>query len=325
MLRRHTIRFVLAAALALTLSACGQDQISTDEEAPAAEEQPSPGATVDPNAQFCAEVGRRVSVEDCEDLTRLADEAARGTAAFNAPNPMRRGDVHTLQLAISTEPPAPPAPADVVEGSPPDDERSEAAREIEDADWAAVQEQGTSEAYGGYLAEYPAGEHAAEARAELRRRNAAPPPPPAATPEDVVDPLQGETETFTPLVGRFMRAELTGNGFEITPVTEASQEVLPDSVTTWTWRVEAREGGQRALTLRTVVEGCTADGQCYPLRSTSQNYDVTVQVGPIGQVQDFLMAAPTWLRLLAGVLTALAVLVGAWFGLRNAFRRGAAG
>jgi hypothetical protein len=152
-----------------------------------------------------------------------------------------------------------------------------------------------------------------------RLRSASTPP---ATPGEVVDPLQGETVQFEPLVGRFMRAELTGNGFEITPLTEPSQEVLADSVTTWSWRVEAREGGQRALTLTTVVEGCTAEGQCYPLRSTSQNYDVTVQVGPIGQVQDFLTAVPTWLRLLAGVLTALAVLVGAWFGLRNAFRRG---
>ena len=37
-----------------------------------------------------------------------------------------------------------------------------------------------------------------------------------------------------------------------------------------------------------------------------------------------LTAAPTWLRLVAGVLTALAVLIGAWFGLRNAFRKGRA-
>lgn len=161
-------------------------------------------------------------------------------------------------------------------------------------------------------------------QAELRERAAAPPAAPP-TPEDVVDPLQGETEAFTPLVGRFMRVELTGNGFDITPLSNASQEVMRESVTTWSWRVQANEGGQRALTLRTVVEGCTAEGQCYPLRSTSQNYDVTVEVGTMGRVQDFLTAAPIWLRLLAGVLTALAVLIGAWFGLRNAFRKGRAG
>jgi hypothetical protein len=146
-----------------------------------------------------------------------------------------------------------------------------------------------------------------------------------ATPEEVVDPLQGDTVQYTPLVGRFMRAELHGNGFEITPLTEPSQEVLQDSVTTWSWRVEAREGGQRALTLTTVVEGCTASGECYPLRSTSQNYDVTVRVGLLGQAQDFLAAVPTWLQLAAGVLGGLAALVGAWFGLRNAFRKGRAG
>lgn len=306
MLRRHGTYFVVAA-LALALSACGvaEQSAETIDSEPAAEEQPSQGATADPNAQFCAEVGRRVSVQDCEDLTRLADEAARGSAAFNAPNPMQRGDVHTLQLAISTEPPEPPRM------SPEDDETERLQREAE-LEAARRREEGQSQQ--------------ANPPDEAPTTTPAPPPPaPAATPEDVVDPLQGSTETFTPLVGRFMRAELSGNGFEITPLGEASQEVLPDSVTTWSWRVEAREGGQRTLTLRTVVEGCTAEGQCYPLRSTSQNYDVNVQVGPIGQVRDFLTAAPTWLRLLAGVLTALAVLVGAWFGLRSAFRKGATG
>jgi len=313
--RRHTIHYVFAA-LALTLAACGQVTETAVEEAPAATEEEQPSA--DPNAEFCAEVGRRVSVEDCEDLSRLADEAARGTAAFNAPNPMQRGDVHTLQLAISTQPPPPP----VVEASaPPEPADQVASREVEVVPSTGQQSRANAGQDSGQVCRTTTGEDGAQ-RTFCRQVDGSYAP---AAPEDVVDPLQGETETFTPLVGRFMRAELSGNGFEITPLSEASQEVLPDSVTTWSWRVEAREGGQRALTLRTVVEGCTGDGQCYPLRSTSQNYDVTVQVGPIGQVQDFLMAAPTWLRLLAGVLTALAVLVGAWFGLRNAFKRGAAG
>jgi hypothetical protein len=308
MLRRRTIRN-LCAALALMLAACGQaSESAKTADAPAATEAPST-TPADPQAEFCAEVGRRVSAADCSDLSRLADEAARGTAAFNAPNPMRRGDVHTLQLAISLAPPEveetspSPAPSDV--------------EQTEEAAWAQAQRENTTGAFSEYLQEHSGSRYADEARVALERLRAA-----SATPEDVVDPLQGDTVQYTPLVGRFMRVELTGNGFEITPLNEASQEVLPDSVTTWSWRVEGREGGQRALTLRTVVEGCTSDGQCYPLRSTSQNYDVTVQVGPLGQAQDLLTAAPVWLRLLAGVLTGLAALVVAWFTLRNAFRKG---
>ena len=108
----------------------------------------------------------------------------------------------------------------------------------------------------------------------------------------------------------------------LSPLSPASQEVLQDSVTTWTWDVIAEQGGQRALTLTTVVEGCTTEGQCYPLRSTSQNYAINVTVGWLGKVQDFLTAAPDWLKLITGALVALAALVAAGFGLRNALRGG---
>jgi hypothetical protein len=289
------VHFVAAAAL-LALAACGQAEMPAGETEPA-EETPAAAAPSDPAAgtavapnEFCAEVGRRVSAQDCADFAALAEDAQAGSAAFNAPDPMERGETHTLQLAIS---------------------------------YALSEEQTRAREEAARLE----AEHAVEA---LRSEDTSPAPAPTRsagtaaplTPSETVDPLQGETVEFTPLVGRFMRAELVGNGFDITPLTPASQEVLPDSVTTWSWRVVATEGGRRSLTLRTVVEGCTAEGQCYPLRSTSQNYDVTVTVGLVGQLQDALTAAPNWLRLVAGVLTALAVLVGAWFGLRNAFRKG---
>lgn len=296
MLRGHlSIRHTFIA-LALALSACGQAEEKAGEaNEPAAVDTEAPGAApADDQAQFCAEVGRRVSAADCADLSALADQAQQGVAAFNAPNPMQRGDVHTLQLAISYA----PTPEQIAA-------REEAER---------LERQRLNQ---GYDSPRPGGENSST--------GATPAPPPAPTPGEVVDPLQGDTVQYTPLVGRFMRAELHGNGFEITPLSEPSQEVLQDSVTTWSWRVEAREGGQRALTLTTVVEGCTASGQCYPLRSTSQNYDVTVRVGLLGQAQDFLAAVPTWLQLAAGVLGGLAALVGAWFGLRNAFRKGRAG
>lgn len=343
MLRRTRLIYGLAAIAALALVSCGQQSepgapdSAVPSETPASEQlRPSEAGT-----EFCAEVGRRVSPQDCADFAELAGDAEQGTAAFNAPDPMERGQVHTLQLAISYAPPeeeppqaVPPSPTDSATGTTtrPQFEsnvlatdRARLAARLQElrAERQRVEELRAATTEGVERARLEARQLELDSEIQTvntemaRARSAAGP-----TPSQTVDPLQGETVEFTPLVGRFMRAELVGNGFEITPLTPASQEVLPDSVTTWSWRVVAQEGGRRSLTLRTVVEGCTADGQCYPLRSTSRNYDVTVTVGLIGQARDLLTEAPTWLRLLAGVLTALAVLVGAWFGLRSAFRKG---
>jgi|GEM_PF-1047744 len=323
MLRRPRLAHYVAAAALLALAACGQaaeqevqttDATVVEESPSAAPSEPALGSAAQPT-EFCAEVGRRVSAQDCADFAALSEDAAQGAAAFNAPDPMERGEVHTLQLAISfaltQEQIAARDERARLEAERLEAERVEAERLAAQAEReaAVLTTDNATEAQPGTPAPPP--------------RSAAAPAPPL-TPSETVDPLQGETVEFTPLVGRFMRAELVGNGFDIEPLSPASQEVLQDSVTTWNWRVVAREGGRRALTLRTVVEGCTAEGQCYPLRSTSQNYDVNVTVGVVGQVQDALTAAPTWLRLVAGVLTALAVLIGAWFGLRNAFRKGRA-
>jgi hypothetical protein len=259
----RTLALAALAALVLTLSACGQSAETSVAPAPAAE-VPAPAPPAD--AAFCEEVARRVSPADCAVLERLADQAETGVAAFNAPNPMARGEAHTLQLAISFAPPDPAAVAPPLEPAPSVDD----ARE----------------------------------------------------PGEIIASLPGTTVQFTPLVGRFMRAELVGDGFDIAAVTPASQEVLPESSTVWSWRVAALAGGQRTLTLTTVVEGCTAEGQCYPLRSTSTNYQVEVSVGWLGRAEDFLRALPNWLQLATAVLVALAALVGAIFGLRSAFRRG---
>jgi hypothetical protein len=286
-------RFAVLAFAALLLAACGQAEMSS-EPAPADEAPSASATTTDDEGDFCDEVGRRVSAADCEVYRQLAQSAERGAAAFNAPDPMRRGETHMLQLAVSFAPPEPPAPtpgATTTEPSPTDTSTGSGSGDGDD---------------------------------RLAREQTDPPAPPAppATPGETVEDLPGQTVEFEPLVGRFMRAELSGVGFEITPRSPASQEVTPDSVTTWNWEVVAQQGGARSLTLTTVVEGCTGDGsECVPLRSTTQNYTVNVEVGPIDQVRDFIGGIPGWLQAIAAVLTALAGLIAAWFGLRNAVKR----
>jgi len=145
---------------------------------------------------------------------------------------------------------------------------------------------------------------------------------PADDPTSVVDPLPGATVEFEPLVGRFMRAELSGVGFDITPQSSAQQEVTPASVTTWSWQVVAREGGQRALTLTTVVEGCTeSHSECIPLRSTTTNYTIDVEVRPLDRARDFLAGVPEWVKIASGIIAALAGLIFALVSLRSAVRK----
>lgn len=142
------------------------------------------------------------------------------------------------------------------------------------------------------------------------------------TPAQTVGVLPGETHAFTPLVGRFMHAELTGAGFDIRALSPAQQEVTRDGVTTWTWSVKARQGGEQPLTLTTVVVGCLQGGECIPLRTTTHNYTVKVHISTIDTIRDTLMALPDWIKLITAVLVALTALITAWFGLRRAFRRG---
>ena len=252
-MRYGRVIFILALAL---LASCGQATTSTEatpeQSAAAGAQTPPIDATV-----FCAEVARRVTAAQCDTYVQLARSAERGVAAFNAPNPMRRGEMRTLQLAISA-----PTP---------------------------IESETTTTA--------------------------------SQTPSDVVSQLPGETVEFKPLVGRFMRAELTGAGFDITSRSPTQQEVMTDSVTTWTWQVVARQGGNRSLTLTTVVVGCADNGECVPLRSTTQNYTVDVSVAALDQARDFLTGLPDWIKIASAILAALAGLLTAIAALRGAARR----
>src|SRR5262245_18808990 len=111
-MRRMGISLVLALAL---LAGCGQT--STDMSAPDAAPPPTseptqsaPSLTPEDATVFCAEVARRVTPQQCDTYVQLAKNATEGMAAFNAPNPMQRGEARTLQLAISATPPPPVDP-----------------------------------------------------------------------------------------------------------------------------------------------------------------------------------------------------------------------
>lgn len=251
------IRTGLVAALLLAVSACQQSAMpggnamaSADGAAasvPGAAPTPSPAEAI-----FCPEIQRRVSREDCDDLTSTAAMAEEGTAAFNVP-PMTRGQSTTLQLAIGYA-----APDGAVTGP--------------------------------------------------------------AAPAGVVESQPGGTEEYSPVVGAHMRAELIGQAFRIEPLSPASQDLNPGSVTTWEWRVTPLKATDYGLTIKTAVEGIAADGNRYPLRSTVRNQPVEVSVTWAQRLGDTLDEAPTWLTRLTAVVTALAALAAAVWGLRRALK-----
>ncbi|MES1199620.1 MAG: hypothetical protein ABUS48_06540 [Pseudomonadota bacterium] len=330
------MRIWRAMTIAALLGLASCSQATSPDQQQSAEPAPPPSAQANGEPLiFCEEVGRRVSQQDCDDFNALARDAQTGVAAFNAPKDMKRGDTHTLQLAISYAPPQIQLAPPTSEATTTDATGGEQARP--DLSAASGAGRGDTEQAQNTPTTTPSdspastdddeygGTHAAAPGGPSRPSRAAPPPAPV-TPSETVQGLPGETVQFTPLVGRFMKAELTGVGFDITPQSPATQEVQKDSVTSWTWRVVAHEGGVRALTLTTVVEGCTADHtECVPLRTTTQNYTVNVAVGPLDKVRDFLATTPDWIKLLTGVIVALTGLIAAIFGLRAAIRKGRSG
>lgn len=241
---------------------------------------------------FCREINRRTTREDCEDLTATAAEAKKGTAAFNVP-PMTRGKATMIELAISLEPP------------PMEDPGSGGEPAVKNAsDNATVPEN-------------------ASATLETPTPSPAPAPSPSATrpiskgpaPAEVVDALPGETEQYSPLVGRDMRAELIGQGFKIEPKSPASQVLRPGSTTSWEWEVTPLRGTNYALAVKTAVEGVMANGERVVLGSTVETRTVDVKVAWYDRVRDGLTEAPTWIKLVTGILLALAALFAAWWKL----------
>lgn len=243
---------------------------------------------------FCREINRRTTRQDCDDLTETASQAKNGTAAFNVPA-MTRGKSTMIVLAISLDPPPMKDPGSG--GEPAVENASDNA-----LDNASVQE---------------------NASITLETPTPSPVPSPSAArpnfkgpaPAQVVDDLPGETEQYSPLVGRDMRAELIGQGFKIEPRSPASQVLRPGSTTSWEWEVTPLRGSDYSLAVKTAVEGVMANGERVVLGSTVETRTVDVKVRWYDRVRDGLTEAPTWIKLVTGVLLALAALLTAWWTL----------
>lgn len=283
------MRFYTAIVVTLLiLSGCGEKSGETQN---TSTEVASENPGTDQPRAFCQELQRMVTDEDCTLAKDLVARAETGVAAFNAPSPMTRGKAQTIQLVLAFAPPAPPPVAD-----PAAKTLSTAADAMEKAGDSATSSTPTA--------------------APLPDKPQHPP-----TPAEIVDPLPGPTVEFTPVVGRHMAAELTGDGFDIIAKSPRSQDVLPDSRTSWEWSVKPVRKGPLTLTLKTFVEAEFAGGKRYTLRSLTTNQTIDVAVTPLDRVADFLDALPGWLKRVTLVLAGVTALLTAWFGLRKLFAK----
>ncbi|MDR1969689.1 MAG: hypothetical protein LBQ32_13535 [Burkholderiaceae bacterium] len=140
-------------------------------------------------------------------------------------------------------------------------------------------------------------------------------------PENSLNGLSGGTETIQPQVGRHMMAELSGEGFTVTPSGPQQKDLPLGSTVVWTWTVHADAKGKHTLVLTTAVQGIGADGRLVSLADTNLNTPITVKVGFWQSVMDWLNAAPVWLKALQAVVAALTALAVAVFGLIKVLKK----
>jgi hypothetical protein len=240
---------------------------------------------------YCKAVEQRVSPEDCEDLTHADAEVRPGAAAFNIPDPMKRGETVSVHLVIDRRS---PKEIRIIEERPKD------VSPVPEGNVA------TGAPDTNASAESPDANGAAETQVPSPDV-----PEPAPTPGQIVDRLEGTPDLFFPPVGRHMRAELIGQGFDINAKSESSQEIPLGGQASWVWEVTARRGGNQSLTLVTIVEG-VANGRRFPLAKTPKVRTVVVEVSIPDRIRDTLAEAPGWIKALTAILLALGGLFAAW-------------
>lgn len=288
-------------ALAI-LSACGGSDMAADNSWSL---EPANEMSAPIEGVYCPAVEQRVSSEDCEALTRADAQVRPGAAAFNVPDPMLRGETVEVHLVIDRRA---PLTIRTIEG-PRESDPAGADSNMTNGNTTNGDVDANAMANGHDTSPGPGGEVDASTNA------AAPPdddPPP--TPGQIVEELEGTPERFYPLVGRHMRAELTGQGFDIVARTETSQEIPLGGQATWIWDVTAREGGTQSLTAITAVEGVT-NGRRFVLARTPKVRTVTVEVSWRDWIWDAVTGAPAWIKALTAVVVALGGFFAAWRGL----------
>lgn len=149
----------------------------------------------------------------------------------------------------------------------------------------------------------------------------------SAAPAAEVGGLGGTTVTFAPVVGQFMRAELTSapaTAFAIKANRETRQDLGGADSAVWEWSITALQPGHQHIIVRTWVE--LGPDNAMPV-SIAANPDqiVDVTVTRSQAASSFIDDAITWSGKGTNLFKALALLVAAAGGLWLAIRKLRAG
>ena len=255
----------------------------------------------------CPAIGKPVPRAECEFHTDALKGVAPGKGVIDAPHPLRRGRVETLQLRVEYLPP-PRRPR------PPEGSTSEDTAPEDDVFPAEADEEGPE----GEPAETPASPDPAPAQPDD-------PKPAKAKRKIVAYPLK---------VGQRMSADLVrADGIEVTPLSDRIQTVSPDGVTSWQWQVKALTNtSPQMLYVKTAVVSETSDGRAEVLVPTTREYPVVIDVTWYQRMWDAVTIGPERLKIIGALLAALGVFAGvvakfgkdivaAWRSLMETFRR----
>jgi hypothetical protein len=120
-------------------------------------------------------------------------------------------------------------------------------------------------------------------------------------------------------VGSTMRAQLSGDTFEVDPLSNEEQLVVGDIYNEWAWRVVPQTGGTHALTLR-ISAVITVDSEKmirdFPVKETT----VTVQVSLMRTVGQAL--GEYWKELLGLLVPTGSGAIGIWAWQKLGSKRG---
>lgn len=106
-----------------------------------------------------------------------------------------------------------------------------------------------------------------------------------------------------------MLAKLTGAGFKIEPQSPEQQSVAKGFPTVWTWTIEAQHEGRQELTATLYA---LDPGKKQPQWLGSAQKQITVLVRP-QSFMEWLGSLSMAVKLIAGIVTGIAAIVGVWF------------
>jgi hypothetical protein len=243
----------------------------------------------------CDVTGSRLTKEDCNAARDYLNRAKKGTAAISVPTWMLQGQTKVVTLAVGTMP-----PPEATANKPPKPEPNSSTPKSESPSQP---------------------EPTGSPQPEPHLKANLPPKTPHEVAAQAGDPKKTAVVDYFPFVGQRMTANLAGEGFDIKPLFERSDQTLVDNaITTWEWQITAKDFGKKTLVVKTNVVMINSRGSLEHLTPTTEYKEIVVYIGVDG-IFVWINSLPDWLKAIAAILVGVSAVVGAWKSLQTQFDR----